>query len=494
MSNNNCSADTHSDSQDNLGSTAIMTAVTPSETLLKVAREVVWLPPSATRLGIVAKWLPDSGSEICRIDTFAADILRLADGTRNTETIAEDLKVEAQSVNNEILKLEESIPRLFARGGTDRTKHSKQQQQLDVAKKMQRVWEAANWSVDSNARFHETGIPDAHSQFDEIETTVSHLFREPHRALGGRRYGEAFCDWLLDRGMITTGANIMEIGCGVGYFASHVLNRLQHRDPGLYDSISYTMFDLSPELQRSQQEQCANHALKIEFQSGNAEEFDFGQQRFDLIISNEVIADFSVTPVRPSNVSKGTPETETEQLAVDYGLDCTPPFQGYSARVAINSGAIRLVEKLNTILIPGGHAVLTEYGTVDQLPNAVSFGDHLEFTVHFGHLKKVAEALEMETRLENLGDLLQFDRDFQILDLRTQNSLAKALMPELGYEELPTLAYDASMLQQLFEEATEVENLDFQPLDEVQALTPFRFFALIMQRPAPNHSDHPAVS
>ena len=84
-------------------------------------------------------------------------------------------------------------------------------------------------------------------------------------------------------------------------------------------------------------------------------------------------------------------------------------------------------------------------------------------------------------------------RAFQILDLRTQNSLAKALMPELGYEELPTLAYDASMLQQLFGEAAVVENLEYQPLDEVQSLTPFRFFALIMQLPTPNHSDHPAV-
>lgn len=493
MSNNNCLDDTHSGSQDDSGSIGIMTEPALSEPLLKVAREVVWLPPNAHELGIAAKWLPDSGGQVCRIGNFAADILRLANGTRNAESIADNLGVDAQAINAEILTLEQSIPGLFTRGAADRTVHSKQQQQLEVAKKMQRVWEAANWSVDSNAAFHETGIPDAHRQFDDIETTVSHLFREPHKALGGRRYGEAFCDWLLDSRMITAGANIMEIGCGVGYFASHVLNRLQHRAPELYDSISYTMFDLSPELQRSQRERCANHVRKIQFESGNAEEFDFGERRFDLIISNEVIADLSVTPVCSSNVSRGTPQTETEQLAIHYGLDCTPPFQGSSARVAINSGAIRLVEKLSTILVPGGHTVLTEYGTTDQLPDAVSFGDHFEFTIHFGHLKQVAQALGMKTRLENLGDLLQFDRGFQILDLRTQNSLAKALMPELGYEELPTLAYDASMLQQLFGEAAVVENLEYQPLDEVQSLTPFRFFALIMQLPTPNHSDHPAV-
>ena len=41
-----------------------------------------------------------------------------------------------------------------------------------------------------------------HRRFDDVETTMSHLFRAPHPALEGRRYGEALYDALEEGGWL----------------------------------------------------------------------------------------------------------------------------------------------------------------------------------------------------------------------------------------------------------------------------------------------------
>ena len=133
-------------------------------------------------------------------------------------------------------------------------------------------------------------------------------------------------------------------------------------------------------------------------------------------------------------------------------------------------------------MVPGGSAVLTEYGYLDRMPEAVSFGDHSEFTIHFGHLQQVADKLNLKPLLQNLGEMLSFDLAFPILDLRSQNTLLKALLPELGYETPPTLAYSREMLSRTYPEVSDVMHLDARPLQDIESLTPFRFFALVVHR------------
>src|SRR5204863_297537 len=116
---------------------------------------------------------------------------------------------------------------------------------LRKAIRIHREWRAAMEQPDDNDAYHRHGISNAFHQFDSIETTVSHAFRHPHQALGGRSYGEAFCDALLERNELRAGARILEIGGGVGYFANAFLTRLQHRDPGIYNSVRYRLLDLS---------------------------------------------------------------------------------------------------------------------------------------------------------------------------------------------------------------------------------------------------------
>src|SRR5439155_1516149 len=50
------------------------------------------------------------------------------------------------------------------------------------------------------AAYHDH-ITDAAAQFDDTETTLSHLFREPHRALGGATFGARLAEALVRRGV-----------------------------------------------------------------------------------------------------------------------------------------------------------------------------------------------------------------------------------------------------------------------------------------------------
>jgi hypothetical protein len=57
----------------------------------------------------------------------------------------------------------------------------------------------------SPAQYYAEDIADAEAQFDHQETTLSHLFRKPHPAIGGRTYGEAVVDALAARGAPSAG-------------------------------------------------------------------------------------------------------------------------------------------------------------------------------------------------------------------------------------------------------------------------------------------------
>ena len=45
--------------------------------------------------------------------------------------------------------------------------------------------------------YHQDKINDPVRQFDQVETTVSHLYRDPHPALGGKNYGTVFAEVLI---------------------------------------------------------------------------------------------------------------------------------------------------------------------------------------------------------------------------------------------------------------------------------------------------------
>lgn len=338
-------------------------------------------------------------------------------------------------------------------------------------------------TADGNDVFHRTQLTDSQRQFDQIETTISHIFREPHAALDNRSYGQTFCDWLVASGQLKSPCKIVEIGCGLGYFANAILDRLQEEHPQIYDGLSYTLFDLSPELQMAQKSNCSRHAGKTHFISGNIESYDFRDQRFDLALSNEVIADLSVATISLDNSESGSPQSEAEILAQDFQLQSVPIAQGGERMAVINFGAIKMLQNLDKCLNDSGHVVVTEYGSQGQSPKAVRFSNHDEYTIDFGQLERVAQQLGFHHNRRTMGDAIGFDPDCKTIRLETLRTLCDCLLPHLGCEPLRVLAYTPASLKDVLGDLTDgIGNLQFLRLDDPASFTPFRFELLSLSR------------
>jgi SAM-dependent methyltransferase len=340
-------------------------------------------------------------------------------------------------------------------------------------------WRAERGAPTDNARYHTEQIRDALEQFEVVEATISHVFSVVHPALGGRRYGEALLDAVVSDGRLPAGARILEVGCGTGRLARGFLDRLRERHGAIYPTVEYTLLDLSAELQSSQRQLCVAHAGRTRFVRANIEDHDFGQERFDLVISNEMLGDLSVGRALTENVRREQAETEAERLMIAYGLsvDNAPPD------VVVNTGAIRFVERLSSVLRDGGMAALTEHGSEAFWPEAVELSDHTEFSIQFGHLSAVARRLGLGAEVQSLGEWLGFDRSFEVLSFDQLWLLGDHVLPFLGREPLPTLAYDVSMLRRRLGGLIDrVGNLDFQPLERWDALNPFESFCVLLIR------------
>ena len=293
--------------------------------------------------------------------------------------------------------------------------------------------------------YYRDGVTDALEQFDRSEPTVAHAYSSPHAALAGRSYGAAFFDAVRRSGALSAGNRILEIGCGTGRFARAFLDRMRDVDPACYRDVRYTLFELSETLAASQRQLCAAHADRVSFVAGDVERYAFADT-FDLIVANEMIADLSV-------------EERDGSL--------------------INSGAIALVEKLPSLLAPGGYAALTEYGSTVEPPMPVKLPGHIEHSIHFGHLLEAAERVHLEARCLQLVEYLGFDAGVEVLS-RHSLHLLQQVSPALLGPTVPSLSYDRAQLAQLLGEALDrIGNLFFLPVANTDTfMSPAGFLAL----------------
>ncbi|MEP5152804.1 class I SAM-dependent methyltransferase [Planktotalea sp.] len=451
--------------------------------LIEIGPELVWLQPSKGTKATAFFRTATGAVQTRQITDLELEFLECADGSKSKSEIGIDLGITAEQFDEVFQGIVRWAPKALGVRNSDADAAQKRHNSIAAAVELRDIWAAMSAKKDDNDQFHKTGIDDAPRQFDTIETTISHCYREPTKALQNRTYGEAFCDWLLKQDWLKPHAKIMEVGCGLGYFANAVLTALSQHRPEIYGTITYTMFDLSPDLAKSQRQTCNAHLDKIRFLHGNIETFEFGDERFDTIISNEVIADLSVETFDSAEVQTHKPTSEAARLALAYDLELPATIKGPNARAVLNVGAIHFVETIARCLSENGKAILTEYGTLDGSPKAVHFINHQEFTVQFSHLVQVAQQNDLQTDLQKLGDMLDFDRNYAPLDIASFHILSDAVLPYLDKPPLPNIAYSYEMLKaELGSDLDRIRNLMFRPLSHPQSFTPFRFYALTLER------------
>ncbi|MBM4280851.1 MAG: methyltransferase domain-containing protein [Deltaproteobacteria bacterium] len=331
--------------------------------------------------------------------------------------------------------------------------------------------------------FHQDVIADADVNFDDVETTLAHLFARPTAALAGRHYGAAFCDHVLDElrpdllvpGRPGAAVQFAELGCGTGRFAHDFLARLQERTPALYASSTYTLVDLSPALQQSQRRRCAPHGDRCRFVLGDLLAWQ-PDRAVDVVISNEVIADLPVRPLYRDDVS--TDHGEAAACVRRHGLS----LAGLPHATLINTGAIALVERLPQLLAKDGVAVVTEYGSRTRGPVRVALGGHVEHSIHYGHLEDVAARVGLQPTIARVVDLLGFDESTRVVDLEHLDVLRRAVGPSLGLPPLPRMAFSVDDVRAwLGPHAPRVRHVVDAPLS-IHAMRADLFLALVVRR------------
>ena len=271
--------------------------------------------------------------------------------------------------------------------------------------------------------FHVRGIEDASWEFDLIEPTINHAFRFSSEALGGLDYGARFCVATLKPEVLPSlvysrRLEILEVGGGTGSFARSFMEQTRSltssREPLV---INYEIMDLSPALIRSQRETLAGVVPPVTHSQQDATSLDLPGRKFDLIIANEVIADFPVAPVwrarhgatlEASQVWQGEGACYVEK----YGLDLI----GAPDSFLVNAGVFRFIERAWEHLSPGGAVIMSEYGSVDRFPAQSYHLNHEEFSIHFGHLQACARAIGFACRLLKLKEFLGVDDRVSMLD------------------------------------------------------------------------------
>ncbi len=331
--------------------------------------------------------------------------------------------------------------------------------------------------------FHLHGIDDASWEFDFIETTINHSFRFPHEALGGLDYASRFCVSTLTPEVVpllnsSRRLQVLEVGGGTGTFARSFINQAARL---IESGIDYHILDLSPALMENQRKILSGLLPESNHFHQNATEFDLPGHTFDLIVSNEVIADFPVAPVQRKNQSW---EGDGAYYLQKYGLSHKDAPDSF----VVNSGAFRFLERAWKHLTPGGTLIVSEYGSEHRYA-ARSFNlNHDEYTIHFGHLVQCAARVGFHCRLMTLKEFVGFDEDVLVLNGREEHLLCLNHVLRTYGETLPYAVISRSDFESRCNRVVDDTRLigySFSPLRRGYYYGPNirDFFVLIMTKP-----------
>ncbi len=357
------------------------------------------------------------------LDPYAAALFLAADGTRTLAEIYASLSPEAGVGPLANRKFREAVE-FLTRPARQLIKFTRDLSDLDdpyspcniVPRNMYLSRKAAPNGAEGVIDFHLLGIDNASWEFDFVEPTINHGFRFPSEALGGLDFGGRFCVSTLRPDVLprlgeSDRLEVLEVGGGTGTFARSFIAQA-NRTSGL--SLNYHILDLSPVLMESQSEQLAGLSRPLQHFQQDATEFDLPGRNFDLIISNEVIADFPVAPV--NRIRNDIGSCKWDGPGVSYLEKYDLAAEDAPDSFLINIGALRFLERAWEHLAPGGTFIVTEYGSESAYPVQAYHLNHEEFSIHFGHLQKCAQRIGFKSRLLTLRDFLEIDDQIFVLD------------------------------------------------------------------------------
>jgi ubiquinone/menaquinone biosynthesis C-methylase UbiE len=353
---------------------------------------------------------------------------------------------------------------------------------------LQELNTAKNFKGSENLNiYHRNSIVATERHFEAKEVTISHIYRQPHIALGGLSYGAKLYHKINSIKKITKATRILEIGGGLGYLARSFVNEYRKNNNSKKD-LEYICCDLAFKFIESQRDLNINTNMK--YCQGNAERMPFKNNNIDLIIANENIADF--TPIRLSRnmvlnyldgkINLNTIENDLIRRSLEWirfasidVRDATPDF-------IFNIGAVEFINEIKRVLKKEGLAFITEYGKMRDYPIASNQGGHAEYSIQFRHLIKIIKALGMDVQVTKLLDFLEFKKDAEVINPFALHFICYLLKQR--DIKLPFLAYTRGMLKQKIPRLIKrINNLPFFRIaDRRYALSPDKFYVLLIRK------------
>lgn len=400
-----------------------------------------------------------------KLSPLAAEILLMADGTRTLRQVFED-KLDDAEFKAAIDFLTSQERQLI--------KFTVRPEELDEPFSTLNIVPRNLYHSDRKPEhvtdFHLQGIDDATWEFDFIEPTVNHGFRFPHEALGGLDYGSRFCLSTLTPEVVPLLNNgsqldVLEVGGGTGSFARSFIKQAAE-----ITNVNYHILDLSPALMANQRKILSDLVPESRHFHQDATQFDLPDHTFDLIVSNEVIADFPVAP--------GAEYIDKYDLSVQDAPDS----------FVVNAGVFQFIERAWEHLKPGGTLIVSEYGSEHMYPARSYILNHDEYTIHFGHLAACAAKVGFQCRLLTLKEFLPIDDSVLVLNGREDHLLCLNHVLKNYGEVLPFAVIAKSDFEKRCQPAVEQTGLigySFSPLYKGYHFGPNikDFFVLIMNKP-----------
>jgi ubiquinone/menaquinone biosynthesis C-methylase UbiE len=262
--------------------------------------------------------------------------------------------------------------------------------------------------------FHLHEITEDEGHFDQIETTVSHLFREPSEALAGLTYGRLLAKQLRGLGWWTPIPQvILEVGGGLGYVARDLATELS---AGERQGIRYFCLDVTRPFLDSQLGLATSGGWRSNGLQANAERLPVKDASIDLVIDNENLADMTPVKLSRAEVQSGQSREPLHQEALEWIRRMRLPLDSdLPSEILFNLGPIRFLSELWRVLRPGGRALLIEFGIETGWPAPVKLPGHTEFEVQYTHLRHAARWLGFHERYIALPQFLALRPDTRLL-------------------------------------------------------------------------------
>lgn len=361
--------------------------------------------------------------DILYLDKLEINLLNLCTGLNNINSISTSLNIQQDKlfkILNKFIKLKVQIIKLFNDPYKNDNRHF-----FNVFE-TNKTDHKKSKIIDLEKYYRELKPENTFNQFEDIETTVSFLFRNENDLLENMKYGQKFIKSVLSHFSITLeNKRILEVGGGLGDFAFAILEYVQSN--GYLNTVEYVISDLSPALLDKQKKKCLKYHLNMNFINSRGENLIFDNDTFDLVLSNEVIADFL-------SIKKDTHEYDINSndslikggIRVINDYDLSKVDDDY-----INVGSIMFLEEIYRILKKGGIAVISEYTEKSNYATiSNNMSDHREVSINFNILINAAEKIGFKCEYINLQDFLGININSEILSPHSYYALKKIIKLE----------------------------------------------------------------